>query len=71
LSEHKSPLDANILHQDVYIANVILTIAENDSFLINLDLLKVDREGASRAQVKLETKIFMAISTRDHRSCLA
>jgi hypothetical protein len=40
----------------------MLTMAENDSFLINLDLaVKTDRENASGAPRKTNIKVFIAI----------
>lgn len=62
LSGHESLLDANILHRDVSIGNVMLNMAEDDGFLIDLDLaIKIDRSGASGAPSKTGTKVFMAI----------
>jgi hypothetical protein len=59
---HKSLLNANILHRDISIGNVMLTEAEDDGFLIDLDLgVKIDREKASGAPSKTGTKVFMAI----------
>ncbi|KAF2804372.1 serine/threonine-protein kinase Sgk2 [Mytilinidion resinicola] len=59
---HESLLDAKILHRDVSIGNVMLNIAEDDGFLIDLDLaIKIDRENASGAPSKTGTKVFMAI----------
>ncbi|KAF2468324.1 uncharacterized protein BDR25DRAFT_335443 [Lindgomyces ingoldianus] len=51
---HESLLDANILHRDISIGNVMLNMAEDDGFLI-------DREHASGAPSKTGTKVFMAI----------
>lgn len=62
LSGHESLLDAKILHRDVSVGNAMLTIAEDDGFLIDLDLaIKIDRENASGAPSKTGTKVFMAI----------
>lgn len=59
---HESLLDANILHRDISIGNVMLNIAEDDGFLIDLDLaIKIGRENASGAPSKTSTKVFMAI----------
>jgi serine/threonine protein kinase len=59
---HESLLDAKILHRDVSIGNVMLTMAEDDGFLIDLDLaVKIDRKKASGAPSKTGTKVFMAI----------
>ncbi|KAH7111103.1 hypothetical protein B0J11DRAFT_598982 [Dendryphion nanum] len=59
---HESLLDAKILHRDISVGNVMLTAAENDGFLIDLDLaIKIDRENASGAPSKTGTKVFMAI----------
>ncbi|KAF2824321.1 hypothetical protein CC86DRAFT_447202 [Ophiobolus disseminans] len=68
---HESLLDAKILHQDVSIVNVMLTMVEDDGFMIDLDLaIKIDRENASGAPSKTGTKVFMAISAlyadKDH-----
>lgn len=67
---HESLLDANILHRDISIGNVMLNMAEDDGFLIDLDLaIKIDRESASGAPSKTGTKVFMAIgvlSGEDH-----
>jgi len=62
LSGHESLLDANILHRDISIGNVMLDMAEDDGFLIDLDLaIKIDRDSASGAPSKTGTKVFMAI----------
>src|SRR3954467_2564213 len=59
---HESLLDAKILHRDISIGNVMLNMAEDDGFLIDLDLaIKIDRESASGAPSKTGTKVFMAI----------
>tara|TARA_R110002003_G_scaffold848_3_gene21691 strand:- start:6 stop:650 length:645 start_codon:yes stop_codon:yes gene_type:complete len=59
---HESLLDANILHRDISIGNVMLNTAEDDGFLIDLDLaIKIDRASASGAPSKTGTKVFMAI----------
>ncbi|OCK78451.1 hypothetical protein K432DRAFT_427264 [Lepidopterella palustris CBS 459.81] len=59
---HESLLDAKILHRDISIGNIMLTMAEDDGFLIDLDLaVKIDRENASGAPSKTGTKVFMAI----------
>jgi serine/threonine protein kinase len=59
---HESLLDAKILHRDISIGNVMLNMAEDDGFLIDLDLaIKIDRENASGAPSKTGTKVFMAI----------
>lgn len=59
---HESLLDANILHRDISIGNVMLNMVEDDGFLIDLDLaIKLDRENASGAPSKTGTKVFMAI----------
>lgn len=51
-----------ILHRDISIGNIMLTMAEDDGFLIDLDLaIKIDRENASGAPSKTGTKVFMAI----------
>ncbi|KAH8731711.1 hypothetical protein GQ44DRAFT_745770 [Phaeosphaeriaceae sp. PMI808] len=60
--EHESLLDANILHRDISIGNIMLNTAEDDGFLIDLDLaIKIDRQNASGAPSKTGTKVFMAI----------
>jgi len=62
LSGHKSLLNAKILYWDISIGNIMLRIAEDDGFLINLDLtIKIDRKKASKALSKTSTKVFMAI----------
>lgn len=59
---HESLLDASILHRDISIGNVMLNMAEDDGFLIDLDLaIKTDRKNASGAPSKTGTKVFMAI----------
>ncbi|KAF2192053.1 hypothetical protein K469DRAFT_719131, partial [Zopfia rhizophila CBS 207.26] len=59
---HESLLNAKILHRDISIGNIILNDAEDDGFLIDLDLaIKIDRENASGAPSKTGTKVFMAI----------
>ncbi|PSN58875.1 hypothetical protein BS50DRAFT_663036 [Corynespora cassiicola Philippines] len=59
---HESLLQAGILHRDISVGNIMLTVAEDDGFLIDLDLaVKIDREGASGAPSKTGTKVFMAI----------
>jgi hypothetical protein len=59
---HESLLNAKILHRDISVGNVMLTEAEDDGFLIDLNLaVKVDREKASGAPSKTGTKVFMAI----------
>lgn len=51
-----------ILHRDISIGNVLLNDAEDDGFLIDLDLaIKTDRQEASGAPSKTGTKVFMAI----------
>lgn len=53
---------AKILHRDISIGNVLLNDAEDDGFLIDLDLaIKTDRQKASGAPGKTGTKVFMAI----------
>ncbi|OCL08995.1 hypothetical protein AOQ84DRAFT_363643 [Glonium stellatum] len=59
---HKPLLNAKILHRDISVGNIMLNEAEDDGFLINLDLaVKIDREKASGAPSKTGTKVFMAI----------
>ncbi|KAJ8071763.1 hypothetical protein OCU04_002079 [Sclerotinia nivalis] len=59
---HESLLNAEILHRDISIGNVMLNEAEDDGFLIDLDLaVKINREKASGAPSKTGTKVFMAI----------
>ncbi|KAF7863216.1 hypothetical protein EAF04_007298 [Stromatinia cepivora] len=59
---HESLLNAEILHRDISIGNVMLNEAEDDAFLIDLDLaVKINREKASGAPSKTGTKVFMAI----------
>ncbi|KAF2181624.1 hypothetical protein K469DRAFT_588303 [Zopfia rhizophila CBS 207.26] len=60
--EHESLLDAKILHNDISASNVMLTVAEDDGFLVDLDLaVKINCENASGAPSKTGTKVFMAI----------
>lgn len=55
-------MNAGILHRDISIGNVLLNEAEDDAFLIDLDLaIKINREKASGAPSKTGTKVFMAI----------
>jgi hypothetical protein len=55
-------LNAKILHRDISIGNVVLNEAEDDGFLIDLDLaVKTDREKASGEPSKTGTKVFMAV----------
>jgi hypothetical protein len=69
---HESLLDAKILYRDVSIGNIMLTMAEDHGFLINLALaVEVDREKASGAPSKTGTKVFMVICApygEDHNS---
>ncbi|CAD6454337.1 86454505-3836-429b-94a0-5ea2f7e49227 [Sclerotinia trifoliorum] len=59
---HESLLNGGILHRDISIGNVMLNEAEDDAFLIDLDLaVKINREKASGAPSKTGTKVFMAI----------
>ena len=61
---HESLLDAKILHRDISIGNIMLKMAEDDGFLIDLDLaIRLDRQKASGAPSKTGTKVFMAIGT--------
>ncbi|KAH8724031.1 hypothetical protein GQ44DRAFT_773605 [Phaeosphaeriaceae sp. PMI808] len=54
--------DANILHRDVSIGNIMLNMAEDDGFLIDLGLaIKIDRANTSGAPSKTGTKVFIAI----------
>ena len=56
-------MDAKILHRDISVGNVMLNEAEDDGFLIGLDLaVRTDCEKASRAPSKTGTKVFIAIS---------
>ncbi|KAH7053440.1 hypothetical protein B0J12DRAFT_698622 [Macrophomina phaseolina] len=59
---HESLFKAGILHRDISIGNVLLNEAEDDGFLIDLDLaIKIDRKKASGAPNRTGTKVFMAI----------
>ncbi|KAF2676778.1 hypothetical protein K458DRAFT_468226 [Lentithecium fluviatile CBS 122367] len=61
IKAHESLLDANILHRDISVGNVMLNMAEDDEFLIVLDLaIKTDRTSASGAS-STGTKVFMAM----------
>ena len=60
--EHESSLNAEILHRDVSIGNIMLTENEDDDFLIDYDLaIKVNSDQASDAPSKIDTKMFMTI----------
>jgi len=59
---HESLLERKVLHRDISVGNVMLDEAEEDGFLIDLDLaIEIDREEASGALSKTGTKVFMAI----------
>ncbi|KAH7025329.1 hypothetical protein B0J12DRAFT_686493 [Macrophomina phaseolina] len=59
---HESLFKAGIIHRDISIGNVLLNEAEDDGFLIDLDLaIKTDRKDASGAPNRTGTKVFMAI----------
>ena len=59
---HESLVGAKILHRDISIGNIMLEMAEDDGFLIDLDLaIRLDRQKASGAPSKTGTKVFMAI----------
>ncbi|KAF2189865.1 hypothetical protein K469DRAFT_701152 [Zopfia rhizophila CBS 207.26] len=68
---HESLLNAKILYCDISIGNIILNNAEDDGFLIDLNLaIKIDRENASGALSKTGTKVFIVISAlygEEHR----
>ena len=56
---HESLVGAKILYRDISIGNIMLEMAEDDGFLINLDLaIRLDRQTA----YKTGTKVFMAIN---------
>ena len=64
-------MGTKILHYNISIGNIILKIAEDDSFLINLNLaIRLDWQIASRVLSKTNTKVFIAIGTlysdKDH-----
>ncbi|EKG09032.1 Aminoglycoside phosphotransferase [Macrophomina phaseolina MS6] len=62
LKGHESLFNAGILHRDISIGNVMLKKAEDDGFLIDLDLaIKTDRDKASGAPNRTGTKVLMAI----------
>ena len=68
---HESLVGAKILHRDISIGNIMLEMAEDDGFLIDLDLaIRLDWQTASGAPSKTGTKVFMAIGTlygdKDH-----
>jgi len=57
---HELLVGARILHRDISIGNIMLEMAEDDGFLIDLDLaIRLDRQTAC----KTGTKVFMAIGT--------
>lgn len=59
---HESLYQADILHRDISIGNILLKEDESDGFLIDLDLaVDINRLGASGAPGKTGTKVFMAI----------
>jgi len=59
---HESLLERKVLHRDISVGNVMLDEAEEDGFLIDLDLaIEIDRKEASGALNKTGTKVFMAI----------
>ena len=61
---HESLLDAKILYYDISIKNIMLKIAKNNGFLIDLNLaIKLDQQKAFGALSKTNTKVFIAIST--------
>ncbi|KAI9731295.1 MAG: hypothetical protein M1834_005198, partial [Cirrosporium novae-zelandiae] len=63
---HESLLDVHILHRDISAGNIMLNEAEDDGFLIDLDLaVEIDRKEVSGAPNKTGTKIFMAIGALD------
>ncbi|KAF2647234.1 hypothetical protein K491DRAFT_614914 [Lophiostoma macrostomum CBS 122681] len=62
LKGHESLLDANILHRDISMGNIVLNMAEDDGFLIDLDLaIKIDRDTVSGAPSQIGTKAYMAV----------
>lgn len=59
---HESLYEADILHRDISIGNILLKEDESDGFLIDLDLaVDINRLKASGAPRKTGTKVFMAI----------
>ncbi|KAI9737996.1 MAG: hypothetical protein M1834_009366 [Cirrosporium novae-zelandiae] len=58
--------NVNVLHRDISTGNILLNEAEDDGFLIDLDLaIEADRKKVSGALSKTGTKIFMAIGAFD------
>ena len=54
---HESLLNANVLHCDISIGNIMLERGEDDGFLIDLDLaIRLDRQKAPGAPSKTGTK---------------
>lgn len=59
---HESLYQADILHRDISIGNILLQEDESDGFLIDLDLaVDISRLKASGAPGMTGTKVFMAI----------
>ena len=59
---HESLLGRGILHRDISIGNIMLKEAEDDGFLIDLDLaIKITDQQPSGAPNRTGTKAFMAI----------
>lgn len=59
---HESLYQADILHRDISIGNILLKEDESDGFLIDLDLaVDISRLKTSGAPGKTGTKVFMAI----------
>ena len=59
---HESLYEANILHRDISLGNILLDEDERDGFLIDLDFaIDLTHLEASGAPGKTGTKVFMAI----------
>ena len=63
---HEFLYQADILHRDISIGNILLKEDESDGFLIDLNLaVDISRLKMSRAPRKTGTKVFIAISALD------
>ena len=59
---HESLLEAEFLPSDISLGSIMSNVAEEDGFLIDLDLaIKITRDKPSGAPSKTGTKVFMGI----------